>query len=208
MTLSNQLATRYWLRVVDRVLCIAIRAAPADPGATHSEVIMAAPKGNQFWKARRSHGPKPKFANPEDLWAACVEYFEWVEDNPLWAAKAFAYQGEVAIAKIPKMRAMTLGGLCIFLDIDFKSWVGWRTKREDLFHVTTRVEEIIRQQKFEGAAANLLNANIIARDLGLADRKEHSGRDGGPIETADMTKLDLARWIAFQLRAGIEQECG
>ena len=57
---------------------------------------MAAPKGNQFWKARRSHGPKPKFANPDDLWAACVEYFEWVEDNPLWAAKAFAYQGEVA----------------------------------------------------------------------------------------------------------------
>ena len=208
MTLSYQLATRYWLRVVDRVLCLTKRAAPADPGSTNSEVIMAAPKGNQFWKARRSHGRKQKFANPDELWAACVEYFEWVEDNPLWAAKAFAYQGEVAIAKIPKMRAMTLGGLCIFLDIDFKSWVGWRAKREDLFHVTTRVEEIIRQQKFEGAAANLLNANIIARDLGLEDRKEHSGRDGGPIETADMSKQDLARWIAFTLREGIEQECG
>ena len=169
---------------------------------------MAAPKGNQFWKARRSHGPKPKFANPDDLWAACVEYFEWVEDNPLMEAKAYVVKGEVIDHNTRKMRAMTLGGLCIFLDIDFKSWVGWRTKREDLFHVTTRVEEIIRQQKFEGAAANLLNANIIARDLGLADRNEHTGKDGGPIETKDLSKLDLARWIAFQLRAGIEQESG
>lgn len=39
----------------------------------------------------------------------------------------------------------------------------------------TRVEQIIRQQKFEGAAAELLNPNIIARDLGLADKKVLGG---------------------------------
>ena len=31
---------------------------------------------------------------------------------------------------------------------------------------------VIRTQKFEGASAGLLNANIIARDLGLSDKTE------------------------------------
>lgn len=42
--------------------------------------------------------------------------------------------------------------------------------------VTTYVEEIIRTQKFEGAAVGAFNANIIARDLGLSDKKEIDGK--------------------------------
>ena len=34
------------------------------------------------------------------------------------------------------------------------------------------IEKIIYRQKFEGAAAGLLNANIIARDLGLRDKQD------------------------------------
>ena len=33
------------------------------------------------------------------------------------------------------------------------------------------IDSIIRTQKFEGAAADLFNANIISRDLGLVDRQ-------------------------------------
>ena len=33
-------------------------------------------------------------------------------------------------------------------------------------------------QKFAGAAADLLNANIIARDLGLADKQDLTNSDG------------------------------
>lgn len=132
---------------------------------------MPAPKGNDFWKARSSHGRKPIFATPDDLWAGAVEYFEWVEVNPLYEAKPFAYQGDVTIATIAKMRAMTVTGLCIFLDISLQAWTQYR-EREGFSDVTTRVDEIIRTQKFEGASADLLNANIIARDLGLADKSE------------------------------------
>ena len=41
-----------------------------------------------------------------------------------------------------------------------------------------------REQKFTGAAADLLNANIIARDLGLKDNvsNEHTGANGGAIK--------------------------
>ncbi len=36
--------------------------------------------------------------------------------------------------------------------------------------VITRVEQIIYIQKFEGATVNAFNANIISRELGLADK--------------------------------------
>lgn len=133
---------------------------------------MAAPAGNEFWKQRSTHGRKPIFASPDDLEAACIEYFEWVEANPLYSAEAFAYQGVVTIEPIAKMRAMTISGLCIFLDISQQAWGEYRT-REGFGEVTTRADEIIRTQKFEGASAGLLNPSIIARDLGLSDKSEH-----------------------------------
>lgn len=135
---------------------------------------MAAPKGNQFWKARSSHGRKPIFASPEELETACEEYFQWVHDNPLMEAQAFAYQGNVKVESLPKMRAMTIAALCLFLDISQQAWSEYR-QREGFGEVVTRVEDTIRSQKFEGASAGLLNASIIARDLGLADKQEQSG---------------------------------
>lgn len=167
---------------------------------------MAAPVGNEFWKARSSHGRKPVFATPDDLEAACLEYFAWVEDNPLHEAQAFAYQGTVKIEAIAKMRAMTLAGLCIFLDIDRKTWALY-AERDDFIPVTTQVDDIIRTQKFAGAAAGLLNANIIARDLGLADKSELTGKDGGPIATdnahhGSIAISDTAAFIADALGTG------
>jgi hypothetical protein len=156
---------------------------------------MAAPKGNRFWEARSSHGRDPKFASSDDLWAACCEYFEWVDDNPLWEGKAFSYQGEIIKTDMPKMRAMTLSGLCIFLDIARSTWSEY-SKKEDFSNITTRVEEIIFDQKFSGAAADLLNANIIARDLGLKDQvsNEHTGKDGAPVrmDVTSMTPQEAA----------------
>lgn len=139
---------------------------------------MSAPKGNQFWKVRSSHGPKPKFSNPDDLWKACCEYFEWVEANPLWEDRITSYQGINQHTPVAKMRAMTIEGLSIFLDITTHTWRDWRHQRKDLLPVITRTEEIIRNQKFVGAAADLLNPNIIARDLGLTDKKDHTSSDG------------------------------
>lgn len=132
---------------------------------------MAAPKGNRFWEARSSHGRNPKFESPEALWDACCEYFTWVEEHPLWEMKAFSYQGEVTQEPIAKMRAMTITGLCLFLDIADSTWQTFRT-REDLSVITTRAEKVIYDQKFSGAAADLLNANIIARDLGLKEQSQ------------------------------------
>lgn len=160
---------------------------------------MSAPVGNRFWEARSSHGRAPIFASPEDLWTACREYFEWTEANPLYEAQAFSYQGIVKLQELPKMRAMTISSLCIFLDIDATTWADYRTK-QDFSRITTRVDEVIRTQKFQGAAADLLNPNIIARDLGLADKSELTGAGGGPIHVrASKEQRDAA--VGAALRA-------
>ena len=145
---------------------------------------MPPPKGNQFWKARSSHGRKPIFASPDVLWDASCEYFQWVEDNPLH--KAIVYQGEVSAESEPLMRAMTIEGLCIFLDIGRQTFQDYEVK-DGFSLVTEAIKNIIRTQKFEGATAGLFNANIIARDLGLKEGQEISGPNGGPIKTESIT---------------------
>jgi hypothetical protein len=43
---------------------------------------------------------------------------------------------------------------------------------EDFVEVITYIEGIIRDQKYAHATVGMFNANIIARDLGLKDKKE------------------------------------
>ena len=143
---------------------------------------MAAPKGNKFWECRSSHGRKPKFETPDDLWKAAVEYFEWVDENPL--QEGIVYQGVLNEEQAkPLMRAMSLDAMQIFLDISDTCWYEYEN-REGFTGITNKIRKIIRSQKFEGAAAGLLNPNIIARDLGLSEKQDntHSGPNGGPIQ--------------------------
>lgn len=153
---------------------------------------MGAPKGNKFWKARSSHGRKKIFETPDIMMAAAIEYFEWVENNPL--EKPIIYQGEVSPKPEKLMRAMTVKGLCIFWGVhsdyltEFASNLDLSTKiGKDFSSVTKTIREIIDTQKFEGASAGLLNPNIIARDLGLSDKKDHTSSDGSmsPPKTLD-----------------------
>lgn len=128
---------------------------------------MPATKGNQFWKLRSSHGRKPKFSNPEDLESACYAYFEQVEANPIMVETST----KNGIVKLARQRPFTVAGLCVFLDISEDTWANYK-KDKDLIGVTTRIDQVMRSQKFEGASAGIFNANIIARDLGLADKQE------------------------------------
>lgn len=114
------------------------------------------------------------------------------------AVELVKYQGDAEQVEVPKMRAMTISGLCRFLDIDQTTWGEYR-KKPDFSPVVTRVEEIIRDQKFVGAAADLLNPNIIARDLGLRDglNTEHSGS----VDINQLTDAQLDAKIAQYLKA-------
>lgn len=153
---------------------------------------MAAPKGNEFWKLRSKHGPRPKFETPEALWEACLEYFQWVIENPLHEQKAFAHQGTVVTAELEKMRAMTVAGLCLHLGISEQTWYEWE-KDEGLSEVASRARRVIYAQKFEGAAAGLLNANIIARELGLREGIDQTGVHDIDVTIGGLSIVDQIR---------------
>lgn len=139
---------------------------------------MAAPTGNEFWKLRSKHGRNKLFETPELLWEAACEYFQWCIDNPLYELD---FRGKDATeVKLPKMRAFTMQGLCLYLDCNTIYFNRFeheqREKTDDLSKdfckIVTRIRETIYNQKFTGAAAGFLNANIIARDLGLVDKSD------------------------------------
>lgn len=128
-------------------------------------------KKTSYWSDRLKGGRPPAFETPDDLIEAIAGYFEWAEANPLQESKAFSGRNGIQKTDLPKMRAITIAGCCIHIGISQKSWSVYREK-DGFSQVITRAEEIIRQYKFEGAAAELLNPNIIARDLGLKDQQE------------------------------------
>lgn len=139
------------------------------------------PKGNQFWKLRSEHGRKKIFETPKALLRAAVKYFEWCDENPFYE-EDFIRGGEKAgtIVKMKRKRPYTLHGLSCFLDVN-SNYLNEFEKRlieekhpelSDFSKVITRIRDIIYDNKFSGAAAGFFNANIIARDLGLADKSK------------------------------------
>lgn len=137
---------------------------------------MAAPVGNRFWQLRSKHGRDKLFSSPSDLWAAACEYFEWCEDNPLLSTE---YVGKDAMCvEVPKMRPFTIQGICSYLDCNVEYFRNFKAQaridKEDFSWVITRIEETIYNQKYTGAASGFLNANLIARDLGLTEKTDNS----------------------------------
>lgn len=137
---------------------------------------MGAPKGNKYWEFRNKHGRNHKYT-PEALWNEALEYFKWVEKNPLLEDSVNFYQGKPIHEPKTKMRAMTIIGFCLYADITEQTFINYRNEK-DFFEVITRIENCIYEQKFTGAAAELLNPNIIARDLGLVDKSEREHKGG------------------------------
>lgn len=133
----------------------------------------------ELWEKINLSGRPPKFKDEKALLKKCVEYFEWNRNNPLYEERVFCSQGEVTKTTVGHPRAMTLSALCMFIGISQVTWNEWRNTAR-FPKVIEAVDKIIYSQKFEGAAAGMFNPNIIARDLGLVDKKEndHKSTDG------------------------------
>lgn len=152
---------------------------------------MSAPMGNKFWEMRSTHGRKPIFESQEELWLKACGYFNWCHENPLFEIKAFNC-GEMGIVQesIAKMRAMTITGLCFYLGISRQGWKEYKEKK-DFSDIVEQIESVIYSQKFEGASAGLLNASIIAREIGLSNGdSSNTSKDDIDLE---IRKLELEK---------------
>ena len=159
---------------------------------------MAAPKGNEFWKLRSKHGREKLFKTPELLWEAACEYFEWCVENPIEKQDFVGKDADEVYRKLE--RPFTLQGLCIYCDASSTYWKEFksncREKSKDFLPVITRIEEVIYNQKFEGAAVGIFNNNIIARDLGLKDSHDVDVKEVKEVtgyRFADGTVMDATK---------------
>lgn len=142
---------------------------------------MGAPTENNFWELRSKHGRDRIFSTPEILWDAACEYFQYVTDNPLLEHDFVGKDANDVERR--KMRAMSIQGLSLYLDVNSKYFYDFETslkgKEDELSkgfsQIISRIRDIIYSQKFEGAAAGMLNPVIISRDLGLAEKTETKG---------------------------------
>lgn len=133
------------------------------------------------------------FDTPQDLLDCARDYFAWAHSTPLQAQKLFFYKGAVVSANEAKMRVFTIEGLCSFIGMSSRNFLLYAEDPEHrMYDAAMMIKQIIYTQKFEGASANLLNPVIIARDLGLADKKEVTGGKGGPVVITDAMTLKEA----------------
>jgi len=132
---------------------------------------MAAPVGNEFWKLRFKHGRDKLFSTPETLWQIALDYFQWCEDNPIIAQDN---KGTKNVNEVKFKRPFTLKGFCIYCDAS-EHWFTLYKKalekenNKDFLYVIHKIEDIIYTQKLEGAIIGIYNANIVARELSLAE---------------------------------------
>lgn len=141
---------------------------------------MSAPKNNQFWKLRSKHGRDKIFSTPEAMLEAANEYFEH-QSKQSWVKTD--YKGkDNEMVEIPTSSPFTLTGLCIYLGVNTKYFTEFEKDcTKDFSEVITHIREVIYTQKFEGAAVGAYNGNIIARDLGLADKQENTIKTEQPL---------------------------
>lgn len=154
----------------------------------------------EYWKSRpKAENGRPHWRKPEQLWEDACRYFDWAVANPLQEDRLVTAGIKVRHVKVAKVRAFTIQGLCAYLGIRQPVLEHYATK-PGFDVVVDCIRNVIYTQKFENAAAGLLVANIISRDLGLADRTELTGKDGGPMQTEDTTKRDAADFTSFIAR--------
>ena len=134
------------------------------------------------------------FLQASEFKKAALDYFLWAEDHPMLEEQVFQHKGAIVRADRHKMRPFTKQGLASYLGIPVSRLDGYKQRgAPEWAEAVEMIEQVIYDQKFTGAAAGLLNAPLIARDLGIADKNELSGPNGGPIQTEEISPRELLR---------------
>lgn len=126
-----------------------------------------------YYRLRSKNGQDRVFKSPKALIDASNNYFTWCLDHPMIEEKVFQHQGRPITAEVHRTRPFTLEGLCNHIDISLATFKTYE-ERDNFKNAAARIRQIIDNQQFEGVASGLLNANIIARKLGLVDKKDHT----------------------------------
>lgn len=129
---------------------------------------------------------------PEQLFQLVIGYFEWAESTPLNTPETANFQGVVGQGQALKIRPFTNHALCLYLNISGSTWQKWRTDPE-FMDVVEFADEVIREQKFSGAAAGVFNAGFIMKDLNMDNSTVKSiGDPDQPLHVKTDTDINLS----------------
>ena len=162
---------------------------------------MAEKDTRKLWQHVNPIGRPPKFRSAKLLWDKAVEYFAWVDSNPIHLeGGTYVYRrmvrGNDELKKAENNgtapRPYTISGFCTFANIcrqwaDFKK--DYSAKNEEFCEVINAIENVIRTQQVEGAMVKLYDSNLTARLNGITDKTqtEVTGADGQPLAQAPIT---------------------
>lgn len=117
-----------------------------------------------------------KYRDPESLYQACLAYFEWCGNHPIYSRTSTYDRATGMFVEDfePRVRPFTLQGLCLHAGVSVQTWKKWKDdeRRAAIHPVMEWAEMAIYEQKYTHAAVGLFNANIVIRDLGLTDRQD------------------------------------
>lgn len=120
---------------------------------------------------------KPKYIEtPEILWDHFTRYKEWVQENPILKED---YVGKDA-DKVHRQLTRPLSWVGFESHLFLNDIIGdlddyeknTNNSYEDYQPIIRAIKKIIETDQFEGATVGIYQQNIIARKLGLVDKKE------------------------------------
>ena len=152
------------------------------------------PWQKEFWEALMDKCPTAmpedgmEKLTPEALWALACLYFQG-EDEDTMIKKDFIRSGESAgkVVEITTTRPFSWYSFelfCLYHGIR-NSLSPIRENRDDRYpqfkEVVARINQVIYEQKFDGAAIGGYNPQLIIRDLGLVDKVDANVKTEQPL---------------------------
>lgn len=134
-----------------------------------------------YWEWRAKTGAPKKIPTPEILWDLACKYFQMIDEMP-HEKQDFIKGGDQAgkIIRLESIQPYTMAGFEDYLaenDVVAKldDYISNKDGRYAEFTVIiARIKNIMFDQKFRGAAVGAFKENIIARELGIADKTENT----------------------------------
>lgn len=126
-------------------------------------------KGNKIWQLADPNkvGRPLNFETPIDLWNEVVNYFQWVDSNPIIKQDFKGKDADKVDYEL--QRPYTWQSLYVYLGVTNLDY--YKTKDEFL-GILTHIGNIIYSCKYDGALVGIFNYSMVSRDLGLMERSD------------------------------------
>jgi hypothetical protein len=139
---------------------------------------------------------RPKnIESPEELWRLFRLYKTWAKANPYKKQDFVGKDGDEIQRKLE--RPLTWVGFEVYLyeRMIINNLGDYEKNRDDSYKefspIIRAIKAYIEQDQFEGASVGIYQQNIIARKLGLIDKQELSGPNGGPLQVQQITGMEI-----------------